>query len=114
MTYLTYKFIHVVCIIVLFMTLGGLATQSPGTTSRKIFAAINGVFLVLIFVAGFGLIAKLKLPNPWPAWVWLKLVGWLLVGMAPKFSRSLGPVLTVVCYGLLGTLMAYLALYKPF
>ncbi len=114
MSYLTYKFIHVVCIIVVFMTLGGLSALAQGTKSRKIFGAIHGIFLVIVFVAGFGLIAKLKLPYPWPAWVWLKLVGWLLVGMAPKFTKSLGPSLTIICYGVLGTAMAYLALYKPF
>ncbi len=114
MTYLSYKFIHIVCIMFLFITIGGLSALSQGTTSRKIFGAIHGIFLIVIFVAGFGLIAKLKLPYPWPAWVWLKLVGWLIIGMAPKFTKSWSPIITLSFYGVLGAIMAYLALYKPF
>lgn len=114
MTYLTYKFIHVVSIVVIFLAIGGLSCLAQGTTSRKIFSAIHGIFLVVIFVAGFGLIARLKLPYPWPAWIWLKILGWFIIAMAPKFTKSLGPAITLFIYGSIGTIMAYLALYKPF
>ncbi len=114
MDYLTYKFIHLVGILFVFIAIGGLAALSKGSTSRKYFGIIHGVFLLVIFVAGFGLIARLKLGSPWPIWIWCKMAGWLIIGMAPKFTKSWSPLKTLIFYGILGAAMAYLALYKPF
>ena len=111
---LTYKFIHVISIMFIFISIGGLTAFTQKTTSRKMFSAIHGVFMLVIFVAGFGLMAKLKLMNPMPGWVWCKIVGWLIIGMAPKFTKSWSPAITLSVYGALGVIMAYLALYKPF
>lgn len=114
MDYLTYKFIHIASIIFVFLAIGGLSALAQNTGSKKLFSIVHGVFLIIVFIAGFGLIAKLKLDYPWPAWVWLKLAGWLLVGMAPKFAKTWSPAKTLVFYGLIAVAMSYLALFKPF
>jgi uncharacterized membrane protein len=114
MSYLTYKFLHIASIIFLFITIGGLSVVAQNTVPRKVFSAVHGIFMLVVFVAGFGLLARLKLMSPMPGWVWCKIVGWLIIGMAPKFTKSWSPVVTLSAYGFLGVVMAYLALYKPF
>lgn len=112
--YTTYKFIHIASLIIVFLAIGGLTAAANNAVSRKLFSIIHGIFLIIVFVAGFGLIAKLDLNYPWPIWVWCKLAGWLIVGMAPKFAKSWSPLMTILFYGFIATLMAYLALFKPF
>lgn len=114
MSYTTYKFIHLVSIILIFISLGGLTALASKTTSRKIFAAINGVCLLIAFVAGFGLIAKLNIAWPWPLWIWVKMLGWMLIGMGPSFARKVSPATVLIMYGAIAVVMAYMALFKPF
>lgn len=112
--YTTYKFIHLVGILFIFIAIGGLSALAQGSKPRKIYGMLHGIFLLITFVAGFGLIARLNLPTPWPMWIWCKLAGWLVIGMAPKFTKSWSPIQTILFYGVFGAVMAYLALYKPF
>lgn len=114
MDYLTYKFLHLVGIIFVFIAIGGLSALAQDSPYRKFFGMLHGIFLIVVFVAGFGLLARLKIHNPWPVWVWCKLVGWLIIGMAPKFTKKWNPLAVVLFYGSFGGLLAYVALFKPF
>lgn len=114
MSYTAYKFLHIASIIFIFLTLGGLTVLSAKTKSRKIFMAINGICLLIAFVAGFGLIARLEIQWPWPLWLWVKLLGWLLVGMGPSFAKKLSPANVLLMYGFIAVVLAYMALFKPF
>lgn len=90
MSYEFYKVLHVVGIILVFMTLGAtvLHAANGGTRehnpSRKLVAALNGVGLLLIIVAGFGMLAKIQSMSAGiPAWLHPKLFIWLLIAAAP-------------------------------
>jgi hypothetical protein len=71
----TYKLLHVIGIIVLFVSLGMMLGAGK---SMKSAACGHGIGLILILVSGFGLSAKLKLG--FPAWMMGKLAIWLALG----------------------------------
>jgi hypothetical protein len=109
---LAYKVLHLVGVMALFMGLGmGLLTDSSG---RKPGAMWHGIGLAVILVAGFGLLAKLKLG--FPVWIIVKLVIWLLLGALPVLAkRGVVPVMAAWIIALvLGLGAAYLGVYKSF
>ncbi len=115
-----YKIMHFLGLFMLFSGLGGQFLQSlngndpkqmPG---RKWAAILHGVGLLLVLVAGFGLLAKLKLPIE--GWVIAKLLIWLAFGgvgaLASRKREASGLLwLITLC---LGATAAYLATYKHF
>ena len=100
MSPLFYKFLHHVGLMMLFISLGGLGalalTGQATSKARGTFVALHGVGLIVILVAGFGLLAKLN--YGFPVWVVVKLVLWLALGaiIVPlKRSPALARPLTV-------------------
>jgi len=78
-----YQVLHIVGIAMLFMGYGALLARSmaaPGNVSvRKLGSITSGIGLVLILVAGFGLISKLGYSFTAP-WLIVKMLIWLLLG----------------------------------
>jgi len=77
---------------------------------------VHGIGLLIVLIAGFGMLAKLNLMGSFPGWAVGKLVIWLALGALPapiyrmgKKSMMFAPI-TV----LLGALAAFFAIYKPF
>lgn len=122
MPYYVYKIMHLVGILMLFLGYGGVILYSinGGTKAtnawRKPVAITHGIGLVLALVGGFGLLAKIGISWPWPGWVIVKMVIWLLlaalVGVATR-SAATGKGLWWLLL-LLGALAAYMAGVKPF
>lgn len=122
-SYATYKVVHLLGVIALFLALGGLTfhAASGGTRSgsaRRLVAITHGVALFLVLLGGFGLLARLGISqgSSWPGWIWVKLGIWVLLGAAlalpyrkPELARPLWALLPV-----LGGLAAYMAIFKPF
>lgn len=121
MDYLQYKFLHLVGLSMVLVTLGGIALfaanggKREGNRWRPLVMAMHGIGLLMMLVAGFGLMAKLGTEG-FPGWVVGKLVIWLLFGAAlaipyrqPKLAGHLLWVLP-----LLTAIGVYLALFKPF
>jgi hypothetical protein len=76
-----YKIVHILGIMLLFLALGGLLFPalnniSLDKKSKKPWAIIHGISLILILVGGFGLLARLGIKGSFPLWVWLKLIIW--------------------------------------
>jgi quinol-cytochrome oxidoreductase complex cytochrome b subunit len=119
MPYELWKVVHLAGVIALFASLGGLAALSlvARPESSKPFKVLHGVALGLIFLAGFGLLAKLGFGSPgsWGAWVWIKLGVWLVLGGALAFVRKAGRNATAVLLlcALLGAVAAWAAVTKP-
>ncbi len=98
MSYNFYSSLHLLSLFALALALGALwglyNSPSPDKGLKKLLLGAHGLFLLLIFLAGFGLIAKIKAPFPWPFWIYGKLAVWLLLGASPFFikkaSRKLG------------------------
>jgi len=123
MSLLTYKVIHILGLLLTFIPLGALALHAmnggdrESNRSRKWVMVSHGVGLVLLLVSGFGMLARLQIGHgePWPAWVWIKIVIWVTAGglvalvvRVPRLAR-----LWWVVVPLLGTVAAWVALYKP-
>lgn len=114
-----YKLLHFLGIFMVFSALGGQivqalnggdAKQMPG---RKWMAVFHGLGLLIVLVAGFGMIAKAG--YGFPGWVIGKLVVWVAlggIGAVVARKRNLAGLIWVVVL-LLGLIAAYLAHYKP-
>ena len=114
MSYQLYKIIHVVSIVLFFSMFAKAAYAGKSEKSDKI---STGIFLVLILIAGFGLMARLGINTPWPTWIYIKFGIWLVVGSVGHISMKRFPQHSVkVFWGSVGllTVASYLANYKPF
>jgi len=118
----TYRILHIFGILLVFGALGGMNMHAlnggtrESNAARRLVGATLGAGLLIILIAGFGLVAKLGLARGGlPAWVWLKMGIWLALGglatlpyRRPKLAR-----LTWIGFPLLGALAATLALTRP-
>ena len=116
-----YLVTHLVGVFMILLALGGIALHminggSRAYASRRFISIIHGLGLLVSFVAGFGMLAKLGIMGALPLWVILKLVIWLILGgipvafyRTPKRSKFL--FLTVLVWA---GFAAYLGIYKPF
>ena len=78
-----YQVLHIVGISMVFLGYGALLARSmaaPENVSvRKLGSITSGIGLLLVLVAGFGLVAKLGY-NYIETWILVKFVIWLLLG----------------------------------
>lgn len=85
MSYEFYKTLHLLGLALVLMSLGGILVHvmNGGTKEsnsfRKSAMMAHGIGLLLLLVAGFGMLAKLGIHGV-PAWVGGKLVIWLALG----------------------------------
>jgi uncharacterized membrane protein SirB2 len=114
MSYQVYKMIHIVSI-VLFFSAYAVATVKQG--SIKLEKILTGIALVLIFVSGMGLIARLGIPHgqPWPLWIHIKLAIWVIIGMSGHIILKRWPKAAAqffwIAIGML-VMASYMANYK--
>jgi hypothetical protein len=123
-SYQAYKVLHLLGIFLALAALAGLALAAANgatrqsNTARRLISIGHGAGLLIVLVAGLGLLARLGAMHgaAFPGWVWAKLVIWLIVGglvgvpyRRPDLARSV-----FLAVPLLGTIAAWLAIYKPF
>lgn len=118
MSYEFYNVAHVIGVLFLFSALGALAATagSPSAPLRRIASIAHGVALALIFVAGFGLLARLGHFGAIPTWAYLKMALWAVLGLAvvplkrkPEWAPALWVLMPVI-----GSLAVWLAVAQPF
>ena len=122
MPYEFYRVLHLATIFLILLSLGAITlhTLNGGTknyAARKWVSALHGTGLLIAFVAGFGLMARLNMMGQgWPTWIFIKLGIWLTLGAMPvllyrkpKYSAYWG-LLTFV----LACAAAFTAVNKPF
>ena len=122
-SYEAYKLIHIFGILLLIFSLGGLCLQAtdgragPSGRGRKLLGFTHGAAVLLILVAGFGLLARLSISHgvAWPRWVWGKVGIWVFLGVTPFVIRKSVTLTRSLWLGvpILGAVAAYLAIYKP-
>lgn len=122
MPYEFYKVVHLLGIMILFATLGGLAILAlrggddrEAAPIRKLLTIGHGVALLVVFVAGFGLMARIGIMKGWPTWIYAKLALWLVLGGAVALIRrtpQLGKVWLFVL-PLVGGAAAWVAVTHP-
>jgi hypothetical protein len=117
-SYLTYKILHLVAILFLFTSLGGMAVlgRRDDARLRKLAGIVHGISIAVILVAGFGLLARLGHFGSIPTWAYLKIGLWVLLAVAvvplrrrPEWGAALWLTLPA-----LGGVAAWLAVAKPF
>jgi hypothetical protein len=118
--YVVYQVLHVAALAAVFAALGGAAIAArlaPGerTPVARLLAITHGVALVLLLVAGFGMLAKLGIGMP-PGWAWAKIVLWLALGGLVAVVRRAPHLATGAFLSLpvIAGLSAWLAHSKPF
>lgn len=110
-----YKFLHLAGAMCLFLGLGGLLLPSDVSPStRKLGSMLHGIGLLFVLVAGFGMIAKLKLG--FPGWIIAKIGLWIVFAVLPVLGKKgIVPakaawIIALAC----GAGAAYLGVLKPF
>ncbi len=116
MTPETYRLLHIVGVLLLFLGLGGslaVAGQGGGKAPR-LFLVLHGAGLLLMLVAGIGFVHKK--PLAWDNWLFAKIACWVLLAAVPVLVRRgvLPRLLAIVVVAGLGTTAAWLAQAKPF
>lgn len=111
MSYEFYKIIHVISILILFVSLTGYLYSS-----KRSYAIGHGLAMLFILVSGFGLLARLGLVSGLPKWVYIKLAVWFLLGGAFAFAKrkSLPAYVQVVLWLSLGFIAVFAVITKPF
>jgi len=117
-----YKLLHLLGIMLLFASLGGMAVlglrggeEREVSPVRKLLSILHGVSLLVVFVAGFGLMARLGIMTGWPTWIYVKLALWLVLGAASVVVRrtpELGRV-WLLLLPLVGGAAAWVAFTHP-
>lgn len=109
-----YLWLHLAGLGLMLLALGGMALLA-GQRNRML-AAAHGAGMLLSFVSGFGLLAKLAIPWPWPGWVFVKILLWLILGAAPAVMRRIQGRAGIHFWGVWGLFLvtAWLAVHKPF
>ena len=113
-----YKVLHIFSVFLLFISLGTIAAvgNSQDGRLRRLAGVAHGVALALILIAGFGLLAKLRMFGSIPAWVLVKFGLWFLFGLSvlPLRRRPEWTLWLWLLIPVLGGLAAWLAVTKPF
>ena len=121
LSYSVYNFIHLAGILMIFFSLGGVVMHvanggSRDNSFRKVAAITHGVGMVLVLIAGFGMLARLGIHWPWPGWVTLKVLLWLVLGMALfliyRFAHHARLMWWLVLA--LAIFTVYIVIFKPF
>ena len=115
----TYKVIHLLGIFLLFSGMGSLwaaaaiSSESVRTTTRRLALAAHGGAMLLILVAGFGMLARLQISHSWPLWIWIKLAIWLLLAGYPVLLKRQDKPSGLLFFlaPILGAVAAYAALF---
>lgn len=89
----TYKILHFLGLLMVFASLGARIMTSATAAVldaglRKWLGFIHGVGLLVIFVTGFGMIARLQIQMPWPLWIVGDLLVWVFLAFLPVVIRK--------------------------
>lgn len=109
------KVLHLLGAFCLFAGFGGLfAIGENRTNINTIVAALHGTGLLLLFLSGFALQGFMKLG--FPMWLIAKIVLWLVMVGLFVFTKRKKISTTAGVFGalILGVVVAYLCLLKPF
>ena len=123
--YLALKAVHLAGVFLVLIGVAGIAADAASgrpkgeNPASRLLAALHGLGLLIVLLAGFGMLAKLmRTPStPSPAWATAKLVIWALFAVLAMVPRRWPRTALWVLVGglpLLGAAAAVVAILKPF
>jgi hypothetical protein len=120
-SYQVYKLVHLLGVLMLFLSFGGLILQAINGGDRnhpwrKLLMITHGIGILLALVGGFGLLARIGIIWPWPGWAVTKMAIWVVLAALPAIvvrNPSWATAFWWVTLAL-GGFAAYLAGSKPF
>jgi uncharacterized membrane protein SirB2 len=123
--YLALKAVHVFGVFLVVIGVAGIAADAASgrpkgeNPASRLLAALHGLGLLIVLLAGFGMLAKvMRTPSmPSPAWATAKLAIWALFAAAAVIPRRWPRTARwVLVAGLpfLGAAAAVVAILKPF
>lgn len=119
-SYSVYKLLHVVFAFSVVFSLGAASLYHWSGSSKKgprvFFSIAHGVSLLLMLVAGFGLLARLGLTQGLPPWVYAKIALWIVLGGLLAFAKRASRFYPLLFVASIVTVFSatYLAIFKPF
>jgi hypothetical protein len=116
-SYETYKLLHLLGLFLVFLGFGGLLVGARDRNAPpKSALALHGIGLLIMLIAGFGVLASRSIEWPWPGWVFAKLGAWLLMGALPVlYKKGIVPATVVWLAAVaVGGAAAWLAIHQPF
>ena len=102
----------------LFMGYGALLARSivrnDSKELKRLGSITSGIGLVLIFIAGFGLMAKLY-NNSFQSWMLVKIIIWLALGGIIVLINRVPSIAKLIWWGMIamGALAAYMVYARP-
>lgn len=105
----------------IFFSLGGVVMHvinggSRDYSFRKVASIVHGIGMVLVLVAGFGMLARLNIHWPWPGWVFAKVILWLIFGAALGLIYRFADHAKLIWWItlILAIFTVYVVMFKPF
>ena len=123
--YLALKAVHLFGVFLVFIGVAGIAADAASgrpkgeNPASRLLAALHGLGLLIVILAGFGMLAKvMRTPSmPSPAWATTKLVIWALfavVAVVPRRWPRTARWVLLLGLPLLGAAAAVVAIFKPY
>ena len=115
MSYEFYKILHLTGVFGMLLAMGAAAASGPQVDSsvRRFNSMLHGIGLLLILVAGFGMLSRGGLG--FPGWAIAKVFIWLAIGALPMIARRHhAPLRTILIALVLAFVATWLVLTKPF
>ena len=113
-----YRILHVVGLILVFTSFGALllGPRDDSKIKRKMAMIFHGIGVLVMLVAGFGMMARLEIAFPWFGWLWAKLGCWLVISLLPvAVSKGWVPRSAALFLAIaLAAFAVYCVHYKPF
>ncbi len=111
MSYEFYKILHVLMVVLMFSF---FAVQIFSNSADKKMGMYSGIASLVLFISGFGLIARLGVG--WPTWALIKIAIWLVIAIGTPMIIKRMSGKKRAWFGLMSILLAvvlYLVQYKP-
>lgn len=89
MTYQILKLLHYSGLFMVIVSIGAffVMSHSKDLSLKKLFLAVHGIGLIIMFMAGFGILKYMG--YGFPPWVHIKLTIWLILGFIPTLILRL-------------------------
>ena len=105
-----YRTLHIFSLLLVFLAIGQMITSKD--KSYKLPYMLHGIGVLLVLVAGFGMLAKLQIG--FTAWTYTKIATWIAIAAAPglvKRAPFRKPLMSLIILAI-GLFGVYTAVYK--